>query len=347
MRKKAILLVFSVTVLFFVYSEAQNATGKKGLFAAGKWQIEIQGGWSAVSPRCLNMFAQYYQKTTSFLTLDSYKYEQQKFGNKYSYSLSLDAKNAFRELKNAFPLGITLRYHVSRRFDFSFGLSYVSGKAQSFYHASIDTKTVPPDSYGTWGLDDVDVRDLTYDDTSTSVQSWIPSVGVHYRMLQSSIFNTELFAAAGPIFASFEHTYHEFDKYTFPDGFWFAWEDRGLYTGKGVGIALFCGGRLGWKLSSRFELFTTAGYALLSVPKVTGSMEMNSRFLDVEAKPPQFTRRESTGTWYYYPAYYGRDWGYLIIDRPMTADVPPSQYFENFEINLSGFRLQAGIAFKL
>jgi hypothetical protein len=292
------------------------------------------------------MFPQYDQKTVSFLILGSYKYKQQIYGNKYSYTVSLDAKNAFRELKDVFPVGVNIRYHFSPRFDFSLGLGYLSGQATSFYHASIDTKAVPPDSYGTWGQDDVDVRDLTYDDTSISVRSWIPSVGVHYRILSPSIFNAELFATAGPVFASFKHSYHEFNKYTFPDGFWFAWEYQGLYKGIGVGIALTCGGRLGWKLASHLEMFATAGYALISVPKLTGSVETNHRFLDVEAKPPEFSRSESAGTWYVYSFYYQRDWGGQLIDNPFVT-TQPSPYVDKFNLDLSGFRLQAGIAVRL
>jgi hypothetical protein len=347
MRKRAILFGLLFSCVLSLPLTAQTASEKRGgFFGADRWQIEFQGGWLSLSPRCLNMFPQYYQNTTSFLILDSYSYKKQVYGANYSYTVSLDPQNAFRGIKNAVPFGMTIRYRAHRRFDLSLGLSYLSRSAKSFYRASIDTKAIPPDSYGTWGLDDVDVRDLTYDDTSLSVRSWLPSVGIHYRLSSASAFDAEVFATVGAVFASFRHNYHEFDKYTFPDGFWFAWEYQGAYKGKGVGIGLSGGGRLGWKLSSRFELFATAGYSLISVPKLTGSSETGSRFVDVESEPPQFTHSEASGTWYFYSANYRRNWGSQVIDVPVITTQPP-QYFEKFHLNLSGFRLQAGIAFQL
>jgi len=347
MGRKIALLAVSVTVMFFISLKSQNASSKKtGFFAAGNWQFEIQGGWSAINPRCLNSIPQYYKDTVYFQVLRSYIYKRQIYGSLYNYTFSFDSNNDFRKLKNVFPLGITIRYQVSRRLGVSLGLSYMSGQAKSFYHVSIDTKTIPPDSYGTWGNDDIDVRDLTYDDTSISMKSWIPTAGIHFDILSRSIFHSELFATAGPVFGSFKHRYHKFDKYTFPDGFWFGSEYRDSYKGRGVGIALSCGGRLGFELTSRFEIFAMAGYELISVPKLSGSAEKNRRYLDVESEPPQFTRNESEGTWYLESVWLFRTWGRQRVDLP-NVTTHPSQPENKFHLNLSGFLLQAGIAFRL
>jgi hypothetical protein len=347
MWKKAVLFGLLAPAVFSLSSAAQSPGAKKnGVFGAGKWQIEFQGGWQAAHPRHLNMFPQYYQKTVSFLILDSYSYKKQVYGANYIYTVSPDSKNAFEEIKNAFPFGVNIRYHLSPRFDISLGLSYLSQKASSFYRVSIETLAIPPDSYGTWGLDDIDVRDLTYDETSISVRSWMPSAGIHYRLLSAGALSAEVYATAGPVFASIRHGYHSFDKFTFPDGFWFAWEYRNLYAGKGVGIGLSGGGRLGWNLSSRFELFATAGYSYSSIPKLTGSLEVNDRYVDVESEPPEFTHNETSGTWYFYSAGYRRNWGSQVIDVPAITTQPPQQS-EKFQLHLSGLRLQAGIAIKL
>jgi hypothetical protein len=347
MSKKFALAILLVTAALTLNSEAQDAARKKkGFFAPGNWQIDLRGGWAAFDPRCLNMFPQYYQKTIPFLTLDYYKYNKQVYGNNYSYTVSPDPKNAFREIANAWPVGVDIRYHVNSRLDVSLGLGYLSRKAKSFYHASISTGAVPPNGYGTWGLDDIDVRDLTYDDFSVSVRSWIPSLGVHYRALSSGVFSGELNGAAGLVFGSFEHTYHQLDRYTFPDGFWFAFENQVLSKGKGVGIALSGGCRLGLRLSSRFELFAGAAYELISVPTLTGSGMQGARYVDVESKPPLFTTTGQTGTWRFYSANFLRNWGLLSADNPVLA-AQPSQVPERFDLNLSGLRLQFGISVRL
>jgi hypothetical protein len=345
-KKVAWVLVLTAAVLLSAASAQDKPSRKKGFLSLDNWQIDLYGGWTSINPRSLNMFPEYYEKTIPFLNLESYQYNQQIFGSSYIYSASLDARNSFKKITTAYPLGFAIRYHVSSRLDLSLGLSYITRKAKSFYYATITTDSIPPNAYGTWGLDDIDVRDLAYDDISVSVKSWIPAAGIHYRVVSACVINGELEAAAGPAFAAFTQTYHLLDKFTFPNGYWAGNEVQGLGKGKGVGLALSGGGRLSLRLLSRFEVFAAAAYQFVSVPSLSGSFAYSRRYLDVESEPPLFTTTESTGTWRSYPATYSRNWGRLTVDYPVISN-NPSQYPSGIDINLSGVRLQLGVSVRL
>jgi hypothetical protein len=345
-KKVSWVLVLTAAVLLPAASAQDKPSGKKGFFSLDNWQIDLYGGWAAIDPGGLNIFPQYYEKTIPFLNLESYQYNKQIYGSNYIYSASLDARNSFKKITTASPIGFAIRYHISRRLDLSLGLSYITRKAKSFYHATITTGSIPPNAYGTWGLDDIDVRDLTYDDISVSVKSWIPAAGIHYRFFSAGFIHGELEAAAGPAFAAFTQAYHLFDKFTFPNSYWAGNEVQGLGKGKGVGIALSGGGRLSLGLLSRFEVFVAAAYQFVSVPTLTGSLMSSRRYLDVESVPPQFTTAESTGTWRSYPGTYSRNWGRLTVDYPVISN-NPSQYPNGIDINLSGVSLRLGVSVRL
>jgi hypothetical protein len=344
-KKVAGVLVLTAAVLLPAAAQ-EGVQEKRGFLSPDNWQIDLYGGWTALNPRGLNMFPEYYEKTVPFLNLESYQYNKRAFGSDYSYSASLDARNSFKKITAAYPVGFAIRCHIGSRLDLSLGLSYITRKAKSFYHAQITTDSIPPNAYGTWGLDDIDVRDLTYDDIGVSVKSWIPAAGIHYRFFSAGFIHGELEAAAGPAFASFTQSYHLLDKFTFPNGYWAGNEIQGLGKGKGVGLALSGGGRLSLRLLSRFEVFAAAAYQFVSVPTLTGSFAYSRRYLDVESEPPQFTTAESTGTWRSYPATYSRNWGRLTVDYPVISN-NPSQYPSGIGINLSGVSLRLGVSVRL
>jgi hypothetical protein len=345
--KKAgwVLVLMAAVLLSQAYAEAETAK-KKGFFSPDNWQIDLWGGWTSVNPRGLNSFPQYYEKTIPFLVLQSYQYNKQIFGNAYIYSASLDARNSFNKIAAGYPVGFAVRHHVGGRLDVSLGLSYMTRKASSFYHATITTGSIPPNAYGTWGADDIDVRDLTYDNLSISFRSWIPELGAHYRVFSRGALSAELSAAAGPVFASFTTVNHTFDKYTFRNGFWFGFENQLTGQGKGIGIALSGGGRVGLMFLSRLEVFAAAVYRFIKVPTLTGTGVYDTRYVDLESKPPLFTSAVQTGTWRSYPATYTRNWGRLTVDYPVISN-NPSQYPNGVDINLSGVNLQFGISFRL
>jgi hypothetical protein len=348
--KKVAGLVVLAAAALSLSSSAEEAAGKKrGFFSPDNWQIDVYGGWTSVDPRCLNMFPQYYEKTIPAFNLDPRQYDKQVFGANYAYSVALDANNAFREIRQTYPLGLAVRYHLGSRLDLSLGLGYMSRKAESFYQATIATDAVPPNGYGTWGADDIDVLDLTYDDIGVSVRCWLPTLGAHYLVFSRGRLDAELSATAGPVFASFKRTFHEFQKYSFPNGTWNGFEYQGRDEGKGLGISLSGGARLGLMLLSRVEVFADAGYQLVSVPTLTGTRQWNQRYLDSESSPPRFTTTEWTGTWRYQAVTYSRSWGTLVVDStvltPLTANA--LQYTKPFDISLSGVRLLVGLSFRL
>ncbi len=233
----------------------------------GRFGVELFYGFSTLKPADLNLRAETDLELRQFIFEHNYNWAKER-GIIRNYKATYNGE--FPEIRDAVLNGFRLRCRVSRTLDVSLGYKWV-GRTET---------TAPTSTYIVVDQNLVVTKETNnYNHYSLSAKGHCPILGVHWRPVPSDTIPLEIFLSAGLIFARCSYS---FDKAyilrsaAYPGildySFWKVEE-----KGHGVGVSLEAGGRLGFKVFGKGEIFCEAGYTYqgLRNPFGKGSQVLN------------------------------------------------------------------------
>jgi hypothetical protein len=304
-----------------------------------KFQVELFGGFSTLTPKDLNGRMQYDRLYEDFYTELRYSYYRGIYGNFVSYSGRVDGE--FNEIKRALPVGLRLKFKLNQALSVSLGFKYLSDKQDSQVAYEYDVRLVAPDAVQFYDEFTVFQENDPY---SISVRAYVPMVGLHYRLGKIRFLNLEAYLAAGPLFARCEFRRHRYasslDSYDFQTEV-----DSSLeMTGKGTGLALEAGLQVNVKLVKNVYLLVEGGYAYQMAWSITGpgSSETTTR----DSNMAGYTDSASwDGPWTMVEGSLANEWGQYPYAYPTSQ--PRTGDAQEFRLDLSGAQVRLGLSFRL
>jgi hypothetical protein len=296
-----------------------------------RWRIELFGGFSQINPEDLNLRATFDDIYDSFYSEDYFRYLAAQ-GEIVSFSKINEGGKA-NFLRHSIPMGIRLRYGITRWLDISFGFSYFTSARNSSYKNTFEVSA--NDGLGTLYSDEF----LSY---TLSARGYIPAVGIHLGKRISSSLRLEAFLTGGPLFAACSYFMDWSSGWPVVDanGDFGNLEEGFLEEkGSGVGLSLHLGGKLDWDVAKNYGLFIEGGYAYQAVSDLSGpgTRSMTSH------------RENWEGEWAIKQDIQERPWGiahFLWPSNAWTLSQGTWWRARDFDLDLSGFQLRLGLYFR-
>ncbi len=295
-----------------------------------KFQIELYGGYSTLNPADLNSRAVEDEKTENFYYRDRFTFEK---GNGTILSYDMKKEGEFEKIKYVIPFGFRIKYFLKKSLALSFGFKYLSKSAISNINYQYSVK-------------ENDGQELIYKTEYSpyilSAKGYIPTVGIHLMKKMSSSIGVEGYIAGGPFYAECKFTntlleYH-YEKGSPDDlldeSYWFVEE-----IGRGYGFCLNSGARININIGNRTILFLEGGY----------DFQLGIRLWGPGRTQYDSTTETWSGKWGIKDHSNKRYWGELKLELPSNFWRGPvmNLWKRHFLLNLSGFQVRTGIAFRL
>jgi hypothetical protein len=297
----------------------------------GRWRVEMYGGYAGINPGDLNLRATFDDMYDHFYSEDYFRY-QVKQGEIISFTKTNEGGKA-RLLRHSIPVGIRLRYGITRWLDISFGFNYFTSARESRYKntfevfALADSPALYTDEF------------LSY---TLSASGYVPSVGIHLGKRITRFLRMEGFLTGGPLFAECSYYIDWSSGWPIVDAngdFGNLKEGFLEEKGSGTGLALQVGAKLDFDFAKRYGLFIEGAYAYQSVSDISGPgiRSMTSH------------RETWEGDWGIKQDVRVRPWGTASFLWPSNAWVVSQGTWwraRDFELDLSGFQVRLGIYFR-
>jgi len=286
-----------------------------------RFSVDLFGCYSFMNPADLNSWSEY---NTGYIT---YLFNYYRSGqSEYKQISSQRIEGSFLSLEQALGMGGRLQYTTSMGLGFSLGLQY----QQKSVPSGADFSLAFDDFYqGPYTL----IRSI--DPSQIWVETYLPTLGIHYSLLRGEPLCLETHLAAGLMLAScggFEAVLNESRE---DSGYITSRETIRRLEGSGSGLALEGGLKLQLKLFQSLGLFVEGGYTLQKVNNINGSAYLKSNVRD--SNGDGYTQVNTwEGDWVLVTNTYGAkpNIAYPGMD---TANV------SEFSLDLSGFYLRIGI----
>lgn len=314
-NRMIISLVLFLVLVSFLFPNKKN---KK------KFAIELYTGFSTLNPSDLNLRAENETQKERFYRDNYYNYLETM--GKIN-SLEKQMQEGFETIKNAFPLGLRLKYYLNNSMAISLGFLYWSRN---------QTSDVLEEFYFNYDSRQYKVTQ-EYLPYTLTVQGYAPMIGIHLGKKISPSLEIEGCVSGGPIFAKCGYSFEQQERWYFADGTplhrtpaWFVEEN-----GNGTGINLDGCLRLNMDMGYHIGVFLEGGYAYRRVNQLSG------------------TGTEKIGT--NYSSWEG-DWGikesHVVTEWGSFHSQYPSNYWgenalprvRDFKLDLSGFQVRIGIS---
>jgi hypothetical protein len=295
---------------------------------AKKLSVDMYGGLSICSSGDMNRFVQADNALQNF-QYDDYLNYLQNIREINSWSKTTSGQRD--ELKFALPLGLRLRWQLTSALAISLGMRYQrasrASTADFIYQRNINS-TSPQDH-------------LQVEAYNLNASGFIPQLGLHLTLVENRIWQMQAFAAAGLLFANCRHenrwTYEWFDGQSTIAAY--SQKTVLLMKGSGTGYSLDLGGRLELPVNTNLGVFFEAVYSLQKVSRIKGN--------ETETIGNQTTNW--TGPWKIQEETIVAPWGEITMERP-GIHLPATGNTHNlrdFQLNLSGFSLRAGVSLRI
>lgn len=315
--KKMFVLV-CVTTLLLSVGLAKDKSMKK-------FQLEFLGGFSALSPDDLNLRPELQERAAAFSYDDYFDYLVAQ-GEVASWQK--ERAGDFKPLKNAFPLGLRLKYFLGPSLAISLGFSHLA-KSQTSDVVYNYTLILPPDV-------NARVR-AVYDPYTLSAKGYSPQLGLHFTKQLTGSLEVEVYAAGGPLFGecSYDIRFEEVVEVLGSVQSQVAVDYN--EEGTGTGFVLDGGARLNVKIAKNFGLFVESGYTYAKIKKLSGP---GSETMGVE-------KTTWEGDWGIQQLQAVYEWGSFSAQLPTSYwGEGASPKIRDFVLDLSGFQVRVGLFVK-
>lgn len=291
-----------------------------------KFSLELFAGYGSLNPSDLNLFVDADNLYQNFV-YDSY----------FDYLVSSQMIESWtksetgnrRKIKHTFPFGIRLRYKALDFLAFSLGFQYIQKQNSDNLFLQYNREELYDEEY---------VEELNFDPYGLSVEAYLPTIGIHMFKQFWDELTAEAYVLGGVIFAECSYTSDWDYAWTIQgQGYsWLTYQSSGLieYEGSGYGMSVEAGGRVSLPVFSTLGFFVEGGYAYQSVKSLSGSgIEINGEY-----------NENWEGDWKIKNETLTSVWGTLDIQAPTNYQTN-EEGFEDFKLDLSGFRIRVGLSF--
>ena len=294
----------------------------------GRVRLEIYAGFSLLNPTDMNQFVDYDRSIQEFSYDAYFDYLR---SNNMIRSWGKNTEGERKKIGNALPFGIRFRYGLLDYLDISVGFQYTR-RAPS---ESLNFLYTRNETAATRYLESLNIAPYKME-----VRAYYPSLGVHFHKRFGRNLKAEGFFIGGILFA--DCSYESQWNYTWTiQGLGYSWEaykSEGLLSeeGSGTGITLELGGRFGIPVHRKIDIFLEAGYAYQAIKSLSGSgFEIHGE--DMETWDGRWGMKSETMT---------TPWGTRRFFYPTNRETGGNG-IEDFQLNLSGFRLRIGLSLTL
>lgn len=295
-----------------------------------RFQVEFYGGFTTLNPSDLNLFVDYDNQIQDF-TYDSLLDYLRNSGQIVSWNKILEEDR--RKIKNAFPFGGRLKYHIKDDLAVSIGFRYFSRTRESEFDIEYVRNEIDGSQY---------TESLSYFPYSLSFEARVPQVGIHLIKKIKGALLLEGFLAGGPMFVEcsyFSNWSYEWQIKEANNFQYLVFQNSGALDerGTGTGIAVDLGGRMNYPLLKNTGIFLEAGYSYQVVKNISGpGNELNGPFSE-----------SWDGRWAIKQEQISAPWGELEAELPTGRwpDGSNEGRVRDFKLDLSGFQLRLGFSF--
>jgi len=328
-RLTAVLILLSLLALSPMHILADNPDNGQ-VSSHKRFQIEFYGGYTTLNPSDLNLFVSYDNGIQTFF-YDAYLDYLQTNNKIQSWTKSQDRER--QKIKNAFPLGARLKYHLNYTIAVSLGIKYLTSKHES----DIKLQYTRTDFYNEQYREN-----LVYFPYFFSTKAYVPLLGIHIMKKIKNALTLEGYLAGGPMFVECQYlsdwNYEWWIQGTNYN--WLTFRSSGMLEekGSGTGIALDVGGRLAYPLFKGLGIFLEGGYAYQVAKNISGDGREVRDDSSETWEGRWSIRREEIRT----------PWGDLELELPTNywPTNSDSEKLRDFELDLSGFQLRLGLSFR-
>lgn len=315
MRKIAVIIC-----IWFLCS----SFGLSGESGDHKIQLELYGGFSMINPEDLNLRNGFEEAYKKFWNEDFLAYALEK---EYIQSLDIQKQGVFNKLKHSIPMGLRLKYNLSKTISLSLGLKYTTGSRSSEvtyqYTSGLQAGTENTSIY-------------TYSPFTVFAKGFIPMIGVHFSKILNPHLKLEAYVSGGPLFGSCQLKMGKFtQEYSTSNSdqeYYYELE----YDGKGIGYALDTGIQVRYPLLKNMDIFLEGGYAFQRIKKVSGMGKLDyDEQEDIWEGDWGILEYQESGLWgsinilYFSNSWEGRE----------------ESWIRGFNLDLSGFQIKLGITY--
>lgn len=289
----------------------------------GWLEIEMYGGWAGIDPSDLNQRAVHDSRVQRFYGGD---FLDDAVSRGLISSWSKTGEGDFRQLKKGLPLGMRCKYYLNRWFALSFGVTYLTGTREQDISANYSITN----AMGSYSIES------RYSPYTLHARGIAPLLGVHLQTRLNRFLELGAGFSAGPVFAhcSYSHEYSENNGLT-----GMTYERSIDVDGRGAGLAMDGMLRLGVNLGNGFFLFCESAYAYRVITYVGGSGSLT-------VTKPSYDQILWKGEWKMNESRLESYWGAIDTLRPSNSREPNDHQTRNFELDLSGFQLRLGLAYR-
>jgi hypothetical protein len=297
----------------------------------GRWRIEMFGGLAKMSPDDLNLRATFDDMYNTFYADDYFQYQKEQ-GEIVSFVKTNDGGKA-NLLKHSIPVGIRFRYSITNWFDFSLGLTYLTGTRKSSYKNRFEVV----ENEGPTALYTEEFLNYTL-----AAKGFVPTVGIHMGKRISPSLRLEAYFTGGPLFAECLYSIEWNSEWPASGSSGdFGNLEEGLLEekGTGTGLALQTGVKMDFDFAKHYGLFMEGGYAYQAVSTVSGP--------GTRSFP---SHRDSwEGEWAMKQDLQIKPWGTARFLWPSNGwEIFGGTWWRarDFELDLSGFQVRIGIYYR-
>lgn len=303
-----------------------------------RWQFELYGGAALLNPADFNRFVAYDDRVQEFF-YDAYLTYMAGEGEISRWEAQRDGER--RKIRYGWPFGLRIKYRFRGAFSASLGLKFLWGGRTSDINVSY-TQTMP------WSDLFTETNDVS--PYTLSAGGWAPLAGFHYARPISDKLSLEISLAGGPLFARCRYLSEATYRLTIQENVnplqgtnapYVAFTYKGLLEekGSGTGLAVEAGFRFDWRVRGRWGMFAEGGYASQKVKNLSGPGRELQGGESVEWDGRWAIRSEDVSTY----------WGAVRLEFPTNYWPAGSEDRRtgDFRLDLSGFQVRFGVAFRL
>lgn len=319
----AITLIVFFTLLFAGQGWAFETEGSK------KIQLELFVDGATFNPADLNLLVDCDNEIQMFFYDSQFTHLTNSNQIRY-WSKSKVGKR--KKLTYALPVGLRLKYFLSRSLAVSFGMKYLSrDETHSLVFSYVQNRY-----YGVRFIEQEE-----YSPYSLSAEGLSAVLGLHLIKNLSDHISLEGYVGGGPLFARCSYLSRWKDSWviqemhtTLPANI-----REGLLEqqGKGTGIAVELGMRMNNQLNKWLGIFVAAGYSYQKVRHLSGSGR------EVIGQNSQ----DWIGEWGIKRETIISPWGSLTLEFPTNYWPSGDNRMRGFVLDMSGFQVRLGLFFRL
>ncbi len=299
-----------------------------------KWQIELSGSLQGLDPGYFNQSLDFFRVLYS----DALQQEMEKAeAAGVIKDLNVSSQGEFASLSKAFPSRLALRMVLSRHFSLSFFLSW--------FYSSADSNPSLSLSYYSLLYGQKETLSVNFENYRLTAKGFNPGLALSFSIPTGSSTSLSLSAGAGYLWAKIKAETVISSRIE-RSSYWSETEIGYEAEGKGGGLTGFAAVRFEFPIKGRLRGFVEAGYFMARLKDFSGKGSYVESQEDSTGYSDEYGYRWE-GDWYV------ADWTVILpsggsYGGRMALNDPASLYakVEDFELDLSGSRICAGLAFR-